>query len=107
MNDELGEFPEQWTEQTREALNAAVEELVAALRAHAEHVAHLHGRTSEMQSVFEVNQQVERAIAAWNERAFDHTGTLPVSLAGLDALPAARRTSATARRSRTRTQLLL
>jgi hypothetical protein len=84
MDDELSEFPEQWSDETRDALNASVEELIAALRAHAAHVAYLTGRSTEITSVFEVNGQVERAIDAWNQRAFDHTGTFPVSLNGLD-----------------------
>ena len=78
------EFPEQFSQRTRETLTGAVEELVAVLRAHAEHVGGLRGGSSEMPGVHEANRQVEQAIATWNERAFDHTGTFPVSLAGLD-----------------------
>lgn len=77
-------FPEQFSAETREALVAAVDQLVAAVSAHARHVIGLRGGSSEMTGVHETNAQVEQAIAAWNERVFDHTGTFPVSLAGLD-----------------------
>ncbi len=77
------DFPEQFSQQTREALTNAVEELVTVLRAHAEHVGRLRGGSSEIPGIFEVNARVEQSLAAWNERAFDHTGTFPVSLAGL------------------------
>lgn len=81
-NEQDDAFPEQFSVQTRDALKAAVEELVEALHRHAEHVAGLRGGSSEIPSVHEMNRQVEMAIAGWNDRVVEHTGTLPVSLAG-------------------------
>lgn len=43
----------------------------------------MRGGSSELAGIFEVNAQVEQSLAAWSERAFDHTGTFPVSLAGM------------------------
>ena len=77
-------FPEQFSDETRAALATAVDELVASVRAHAEHLMALRGGSSEMPGLHEANRQVEQAIATWNERVVDHTGTFPVSLAGLD-----------------------
>ena len=82
LDDET--FPEQFSAESRAALAAAVDDLVAAVRAHTEHVMGLRGGSSEMPGVHEANRRVEQAIAGWNERVVDHTGTFPVALAGLD-----------------------
>lgn len=84
QEDVLDDYPEQFSERTRTALNAAVEELVVALRRHAGRVGSLRGGSSEIAGLFEANAEVERLIDAWNERVAEHTGTLPVSLLGRD-----------------------
>lgn len=84
MEDERDDDPKQFGEQTRTALRAAVEDLVEALRRHADHVGGLRGGSSEMAGLFAANAEVERLIDAWNERVADHTGTFPVSLLGRD-----------------------
>ncbi len=83
--DALDVGPEQFSEPTRNALNAAVEDLVEALRRHAQHVGGLRGGSGEITGIFAANAEVEELIAAWNERVVDHTGTFPVSLLGRDA----------------------
>lgn len=79
-DDDFG--PEQWTDETRSAVEVATEELIAAVRSHVQLVTGLRGGSSEMQAVFDANRSVEKAIDAWNERVFDHTGTFVVSLEG-------------------------
>ncbi len=78
------DFPEQFSAETREALAAAAEELAAAVRDHTKQIISLRGGSSEIPRVHEANRRIEELIAAWNERVFDHTGTFPIALAGLD-----------------------
>lgn len=80
--DDLDLGPEQFSEQSRTALTTAVEDLVEALRRHAEHVGGLRGGSSEIAGIFEANAELETLIDAWNERVADHTGTFPVALLG-------------------------
>lgn len=80
VEEELSDYPEQFSERTRTALDAAVEGLVEALRRHAHYVGGLRGGSSELAGLFEANAEVESLIDAWNERVGDHTGTFPVSL---------------------------
>ena len=80
LDDDVG--PEQWTDETRSAVEAATDELLAAVRSHVRLVSGLRGGSSEMQAVFDANRAVEQAIDAWNERVFDYTGTFVVSLEG-------------------------
>lgn len=84
MEDELDDYPEQFSPQTREALDVSVAALVDALQRHAKQVGGMRGGSSDVPAVFDANAEVEQLIAAWNERVFDHTGTFPVSLQGLD-----------------------
>ncbi|MBI1378538.1 MAG: hypothetical protein GC157_13790 [Frankiales bacterium] len=79
--DEADE-PQQFSEQTSGAINAAVDALVDALRSHAAFVGALRGGSSEMPSLFAANEAVERLITEWSERVFDHTGTFPAVLVG-------------------------
>jgi hypothetical protein len=80
LDEDFG--PEQWTVETRSAVEAATDELVAAVRSHVQLVSGLRGGSSEMPAVFDANRIVEKAIDAWNERVFDYTGTFVVSLEG-------------------------
>jgi hypothetical protein len=80
VEDEIDDYPEQFSQQTREALGLSVDALVDGLQRHAKLLSGLRGGSSEMPAVDEANDQVERLIAAWNERVFDHTGTSPVPL---------------------------
>jgi len=88
MSDDVGrgleDFPAQFSEQTRTALETSVAELVAALQRHAGLLLTLHGGSADSHKIFAANEDVARLMDAWNERVFDHTGTFPVSLAGLD-----------------------
>jgi hypothetical protein len=82
VEDEIDDYPEQFSQQTREALGLSVDALVDALQRHAKLLSGMRGGSSEMPAVHDANAEVERLIAAWNERVVDHTGTFPVSLQG-------------------------
>lgn len=84
MADEVDDYPEQFSPQSREALDLSVAALVDALQRHAAQLGGMRGGSSDIPAVFDANAEVERLIAAWNERVFDHTGTFPVSLQGFD-----------------------
>jgi hypothetical protein len=84
VEDEIDDYPELFSQQTREALGLSVDALVDGLQRHAKLLSGMRGGSSEMPAVDEANDQVERLIAAWNERVDDHTGTSPVSLQGFD-----------------------
>jgi hypothetical protein len=84
VDDEIDDYPEQFSQQTREALDLSVDALIEGLQRHAKLLSGMRGGSSEMPAVHETNAEVERLIAAWNERVSDHTGTLPVSLQGFD-----------------------
>ena len=75
------EFPEQFSPETRAALLRAVDELTAALHAHAERLAGMAGGSRDVAAVFAAHDQVAAVLDAWNERVFDHTGTFPLALA--------------------------
>ena len=83
VEHESGEYPEQFSQSTREALQLSVAALVDALQRHANLVSGMRGGSSETPAIFDANEEVERLIAAWNERVMAHTGTFPVSLQGL------------------------
>ncbi len=77
---DLDGYPEQFTDQTREALQRAVAAVTYGLREHADVLTGLRGGTNDIRAVFAANRAVERLLDAWNDAVFDLTGTLPVSL---------------------------
>jgi hypothetical protein len=84
VEDALDDWPEQFSPQTREALDLSVAALVDALQRHAKQLGGMRGGSRDSPAVFHANAEVERLIDAWSERVFDHTGTFPVSLQGFD-----------------------
>lgn len=71
-------YPQQFSNPTREALETSVDELVDAVRRHAAHLLSVRGATSEMNGLMAANDDVARAVEAWSNRVFDHSGTFPV-----------------------------
>jgi hypothetical protein len=72
--------PEQFSPESREALAAATERLVTALRAYATDVGGLRGGSADMAELFTRNAALEQVVLAWDEAVFDHTGTTAVTL---------------------------
>jgi hypothetical protein len=78
------DYPEMFSEQSRQALQDAAARLIESIQRHTGVVSGMSGRTTENEAQWAANEQVARAVAAWNDRAFDHTGTNPVLLVDLD-----------------------
>lgn len=76
---EQDDYPEQFSQVTREALELSVAALCEALQRHARQVGGMRGGSSEFPALFEANQEVARLVDAWNERVSEHSGTLPVA----------------------------
>jgi hypothetical protein len=85
-DDEHGpdDYPEQFSDETRQALRGAVSALTEGLQEHADQLTALRGGTSDIPAVFAVNRRIAQLLDAWNEAVFDLTGTTPVLLDGLD-----------------------
>ncbi len=84
--DEHGpdDSPEQFTDETRRALERAVAALTEGLHEHARLLTSVHGGSSDTPQIFSANRRVEQLLAAWNDAVFDLTGTVPVALEDLD-----------------------
>lgn len=80
MENEPDDYPEQFSQATREGLELSVAALCEALQRHARQVGEMRGGSSELPALFEANEEVARLIDAWNDRVAEHTGTLPVTL---------------------------
>jgi hypothetical protein len=68
VEDEIDHYPKQFSQQTREALGRSVDALVDGLQRHTKLLSGMRGGSSEIPAVHEANAQVERLIAAWNNR---------------------------------------
>lgn len=79
----LGEF-EQYSQESREQLRDRAAALAAALEQHTAALLEMRGGTSALRILFELNDEVRHAAAAWDDAVFDHTGTFPVAIASLD-----------------------
>jgi hypothetical protein len=75
---------EQYSEESRRQLEEATVRLVDLLRSYTTHVAPLQGRSTEVAALFTRNDELQQAVATWNEAALDHTGTVPLALARID-----------------------
>lgn len=71
---------EQYSEKSGHRLEAAGARLVELVRQYALDARVMHGGSSEMPALFERNKALARAVADWNERVLDHTGTSPLLL---------------------------
>lgn len=72
---------EQFSVQSAARLREVTEELVEVLRRYAEVTTAMHGGSAEVLARFAASDAVQAAAWAWNERAFDHTGSFILALA--------------------------
>jgi hypothetical protein len=81
MNDsEFEEYPEQFSDESRAALQEAAAALRQGLQDHVEALLAMRLGSRDVQQVLSLNHELERLVDGYNERAFDHTGTYPLSL---------------------------
>lgn len=74
------EPPDQHSAESRQALEQATHDLIAALRRHVDYATGMRGGSSELKRLYELNNEVEKLLASWDDRVSDHTGTSPVVL---------------------------
>ncbi len=84
LDDEHDDYPEQFSEESRAALQSATAALVEGLQRHVQAVLAMRGGTKETPAVFAINEEVERLVDEWNDRVLDHTGTVPLALVTRD-----------------------
>ncbi|MBM6402460.1 hypothetical protein [Phycicoccus sonneratiae] len=82
MHDETDEHdgPDQWSAAAREVLLARAAQLRSAVDEHVELVERLSGRQRELPDLFTANDALRSAAAAFDDAAFDLTGTAPLGL---------------------------
>ncbi len=80
LDDEHDDHPEQFSEESRAALESATAALVEGLQRHTQAVLGMRGGSKETPAVFAINEEVERLVDEWNDRVLDHTGTYPLAL---------------------------
>ncbi len=83
MSDENDE-PDQWGAAAREVLQTRAEQLRAAVDEHVELVGRLSGRQRELPELFTANDALRSAAVAFDDAAFDLTGTAPLGLEAWD-----------------------
>jgi hypothetical protein len=76
--DETG--PEQYSDESREALRRRTDALIDGLRSHTEAMLAVQGGSAETTGLFDRHEEIETLVRAWNDAVFDHTGTVPLSL---------------------------
>ncbi len=75
---------EQYSEESGQRLAAAADSLIEAIRRYVLDARAMRGGTSEVAALFDRNDALANAVAEFSERAFDHTGTLPLPLQQLE-----------------------
>lgn len=71
---------DQFSAASAEALRESAARLAQLIQRYAEATASMSGETAELEEVFALNAQISALAAELNDRAFDHTGTLPLPL---------------------------
>lgn len=71
---------DQFSPESAKALRDSAVRLAEVLERYAAATSAMAGRTDELEEVFELNAQVSELAAELNDKAFDHTGTLPLPL---------------------------
>ncbi len=74
------EPPDQHSVESRLALEQATRDLISALQRHVDYATGMRGGSSELKRLHKLNDEVEKLVAAWDDRVLDHTGTSPVVL---------------------------
>ncbi|GAA0610684.1 hypothetical protein GCM10009547_10910 [Sporichthya brevicatena] len=82
--DDVWDNVEQYSEQSAQEIVAAAIQLIETIRSYTDDVVSMHGESAELPALTERNQQLAEAVAAFNDRAFLHTGTRPLLLDVLD-----------------------
>lgn len=83
-DDQAPDEIEQHSQESREQLRDRAAALAAALEQHTAALLEMGGGTSALPILFELNDEVRRAAAAWNDAVMDHTGTSTLAIASLD-----------------------
>lgn len=83
-DDHQGDEIHQHSTESRQQLRARADALAAALEQHTAALLELEGGTSSLPRLFQLNDEVRRAAAAWDDAAFAHTGTFPISVEAPD-----------------------
>jgi hypothetical protein len=73
MDDEV----EQFSEHSRAAL---ARQLAEAVLHYADATEGMRGSTSDTMRIFDLNDELEAAVVALNDRVYEHTGTIPLAL---------------------------
>lgn len=71
---------DQFSSASAEALRDSAARLAEVLQRYAEATAPMAGHTNELEEIFDLNEQISTLAAELNDKAFDHTGTLPLPL---------------------------
>lgn len=82
--DDVWDYVEQYTEQSAQELVASALQLVDLIRRYTDEAVNMHGEIAELSELAQRNQSLAEAVAAFNDRAFMHTGTRPLLLDVLD-----------------------
>lgn len=82
--DDVWDNVEQYTEQSAQEFVACAIQLIQTIRHYTDAVVNMHGESAEFVELAERNKQLAEAVAAFNDRAFVHTGTRPLLLDTLD-----------------------
>lgn len=80
MTDAQTDEIEQFSAASREQLEERAAALTAALERHTAALLRLAGGSSEVTTVFALNDEVRASVSAWDDAVFDHTGTFPVAV---------------------------
>lgn len=78
LYDDAG--PEQYSDQSREALRQRADELIEGLRSHTEALLALRGGSAELPGLFDRQDELETLVRSWNDAVLDHTGTTALVL---------------------------
>lgn len=82
--DDVWDNVEQYTEQSAQELVASAIQLIQVIRRYTDEAVSMHGDSAELAELGRRNQALAEAVAAFNDRAFIHTGTRPLLLDVLD-----------------------
>ncbi len=70
----------QYTAKSRRQLKAATEAFVELLQQYTTDALAMNGGSAEMPALFRRRDQLQRVVEAWNDRVFEHTGTVGLFL---------------------------
>jgi hypothetical protein len=71
---------EQFSAESAQRLERATERLLPLITSYTAAVVAMRGGSSEMPALFDRNDELALAVAAWNDRVADHTGAYPLLL---------------------------